>query len=137
MRYNLLNVVFLAVMLFASARGYAVLYLFTLATSLAIYLYLLVSGRMLPNSKTGIYGIFLTQYDEQRRSDYIERNYNLFDVLFYERYSSATLILFYAFAMFSCNVNGRTDLLLLTLGALVVLQVFHIVVSYRSVMRDG
>lgn len=137
MKYNILNTVFLILMLFASARGYDALYLSALVVSLAIYLYLLVAGLMLPNSKTLIYDFYITQYDYQKKKDYVKRNFDYLGIVFNERYSSATLILFFVFCMLACSANSRPDLLLMTVSALVVLQIVHIVVSYRSVMRDG
>ncbi len=39
--------------------------------------------------------------------------------------------------MVACQICGRYDLIIVCMASLFVVQFVHIVMSYRSVMRDG
>ena len=92
---------------------------------------------MNPNSKTLIYDYFFTQYDRAKKEAYIELMYNPINAIVKDKYPSVLFFTSNVIVLIFCGIFGRADLALLTMAMIGFVQFFHIIMSYKSVKRDG
>jgi hypothetical protein len=101
-----------------------------------VNIYLLLNGSMIPNAKGLIYDFFITNYDKNKKKEYMEKM-RPFSSLFEDEYPSPLIFMAWFLIALACQICGRPDLTILYMASLILVQFVHIVMSYRSVMRDG
>lgn len=136
MLYIIFNAIITIMMIFAIIYDILQLYIVLLLIFLLATLYLVAIGKATPNAKALIYEYFITNYDKIKKEEYLERISTPKGVFIEDQYPSAILAICVFLDVLSCIAYEHYAIAAMTFATLVIIQIFHIIMSFRSLKRD-